>query len=480
MGADLRGDMSEEYLYLQLANDLRNAIKQGVYGINERMPSLRRVSLHYKVSLATAVQAYQLLEDEGLLTARPKSGYFVQPWNSEQPLEPETSNPPFRATNVNVGALALSLINESKSSKLIKLGAAVPGANLLPLKVIARNMASVARRHWADAASYESPRGVLPLRRQIARLMRQAGCQCTPEDIIVTNGCLEALTLALRTVTKPGDTVAIESPTYFGVLQVMESLGLKALEVATHPSIGVDVDALEDAIHKKNISACILMPNNNNPLGSYMPDAHKQRVVTLLQQANITLIEDDVYGTLSYERPRPKAAKAYDKTGNVILCSSFSKTIAPGYRIGWLFSNTLSERMEYHKFLANISTATLPQLALAEFLARGSYSRSLQNSITIYRQRMDRLRFWINEYFPGDIRMSQPKGGFVLWLELPKHVDCVALYRKAMEKRIAISPGVLFCARGQYRHHIRLSCGAVEGETMRKAIKTLGSLISSQ
>jgi DNA-binding transcriptional MocR family regulator len=470
--------MSEEYLYLQLAGDLRNAIKQGVYGINERMPSLRRVGLHYQVSLATAIQAYQLLEDEGLLMARPKSGYFVQAWNSAQPLEPETSNPPFRATNVNVGELALSLINESKSSKLIKLGAAVPGNDLLPLKVLARNMAGLVRRHWADVGNYESPRGVLPLRRQIARLMRQAGCQCTPDDIIVTNGCLEALTLALRTVTKPGDTVAIESPTYFGVLQVMESLGLKAFEVATHPSFGVDVNALEDAINKKNIRACILMPNNNNPLGSYMPEENKKHVVTLLQQANVTLIEDDVYGTLSYEHPRPKAAKAYDTTGNVILCSSFSKTIAPGYRIGWLFSRTFCERMEYHKFLANISTATLPQLAIAEFLARGSYSRSLQNSVAIYRQRMEQLRFWINEYFPSNIRMSQPKGGFVMWLELPKHVDCVALYRKAMEKRIAISPGILFCARGQYRHHIRLSCGAVEGETMRKAIKTLGVLMT--
>lgn len=470
--------MSGDYLYIQLADDLRKAIKQGVYGINERMPSLRRVTLHYKVSLATAIQAYQVLEDEGLLMARPKSGYFVQPWSSTEHFEPETSSPPIRATGVNVGQLALSLVSESKSSKLISLGAAVPGEDLLPLKALSRIMAGSARRHWLETGSYDSPQGVLALRRQIARLMRQAGCQCTPDDIIITNGCLEALTLALRTVTKPGDTLAIESPTYFGVLQVMESLGLKALEVATHPSQGIDMAALQDAISRKNIRACIVMPNNNNPLGSSMPEENKKQLVTLLQHANITLIEDDVYGALSFDRPRPKAAKAYDKTGKVILCSSFSKTIAPGYRIGWLFSQTLREQMEYHKFLANISTATLPQLALAEFLARGSYSRSLQNSVIIYRQRMEQMKLWIKEYFPREIRLSQPKGGFVLWLELPKNVDCVNLYRNALEKNIAISPGILFCARGQYRNHIRLSCGAVEGETMRKAIKILGMLVS--
>ena len=469
-----------DFLYRQLAQDLGNAIRQGVYGIHERMPSLRRVTQHYGVSLATALQAYQLLEDQGLLAARPKSGYYVLPRTSEPHPEPQTSQPPAHATAVNVGQLALSLVNESRSPKLVRLGAAVPGADMLPLKILSRNLAGIARRHWQDAGSYEAPQGVLALRRQIARLMRQAGCQCTPEDIIVTNGCLEALSLALRVVTKPGDSVAIESPTYFGILQVMESLGLKAVEIATHPSSGVDVAALQDAIAKNKLSACVLMPNHHNPLGSRMPDENKRQVVEMLAAANVPLIEDDVYGVLGYQQPRPKAAKAYDRSDNVILCSSFSKTLAAGYRLGWLFSHRFHEAVEYHKFLANISTATLPQLAIAEFLSRGCYGRTIRQCAHTYRQRMEQLRFWISEYFPAGTRVSNPQGGFVLWVELPGEVDCVEVYRKAMDKRIAVSPGVLFGARAQYRHHIRLSCGAVEGDTMHKALKTLGGLIANK
>jgi DNA-binding transcriptional MocR family regulator len=479
---------SSGFLYQQLAQDLSNAIGQGVYGANERMPSLRRISKHYGVSLATAIQAYRLLEDRGLLAARPKSGYFVRTKSSDSSLEPQISKPPARATLVNVGQLALSMVIESKSPKLVKLGAAVPEPDLLPLKVLARNMAGAARRHWQDAGRYETPLGVIELRRQIARLMRQAGCQCTPEDIIVTNGCLEALTLALRATTTPGDNVIIESPTYFGVLQVIESLGLKAVEVATHPTFGIDLDGLQELIDKnrpnglagKNrITACILMPNHHNPLGCSMPEQNKQQVVELLVETGITLIEDDVYGALSYEQPRPKAAKAYDKEGKVILCSSFSKTIAPGLRLGWLFCQKHRPALEYQKFLGNISTAVLPQLAMAEFLSRGSYSRSVHQAVLTYRQRMEQLRSWTNEYFPQGIRLSNPRGGFVLWVELPPQVDCVELYRKAMDKRIAISPGILFCAHGQYRNHIRLSCGAVEGETLRKSLNTLGSLAAS-
>lgn len=469
---------SKDFLYRRLAQDLGNAINQGVYGIHERMPSLRRVTQHYGVSLATAIQAYQLLEDQGMLAARPKSGYYVLPRHHELQPEPHTSKPPARATSVNVGQLALSLVNESRSPKLVKLGAAVPGADMLPLKILSRNMAGIARRHWQDAGSYEAAQGVLALRRQIARLMRQAGCQCTPDDIVITNGCLEALSLALRVVTKPGDTVAIESPTYFGILQVMESLGLNAVELPTHPGSGVDVAALREAIQKHTLSACVLMPNLHNPLGSSMPEQNKKQVVEMLAAADITLIEDDVYGVLSYHQPRPKAAKAYDRSGNVILCSSFSKTLAAGYRIGWLFSQKFRAAIEYHKFLQNISTATLPQLAIAEFLSRGGYSRTIQHCAHIYRQRMELLRHWINQYFPSGVRLSNPQGGFVLWVELPQHVDCVDFYRRAMDKRIAVSPGILFGARAQYRHHVRLSCGAVDSDTMHRGLKILGTLLA--
>lgn len=468
---------SEQFLYEQLANDLSRAIQQGLFAQDERLPSLRQVSEQYAVSMATAIQAYQHLEQTGLIAARPKSGYYVCQRQSDPSAEPTLSQPKSAPTEVNVGHLAMSLVNESRQPGLIRLGAAVPEPALLPLGTLSRHLAGIARRKHLAPASYEQSQGNLELRKQIARLMRDSGVRCTPADIIITNGCLEALGLALRAVANSGDTIAIESPTYFGVLQVIESLGMKALEIPTHARTGIDLQALHKTIKQRRIAACMLMPTFNNPLGSAMPDAHKQEVVDLLAKHRIPLIEDDMYGALSYAPRRPKAAKAFDSRGNVLYCSSFSKTISPGLRIGWILAGRYQEQVTYQKFLDNICTATHPQLTLAEFLAKDGYRRCVRHAARTYRQRMDQFRHWLTDAFPRGTRISNPQGGFLLWVELPKSVDCLTLYRKALEKKIAITPGVLFSAQGQYKHHIRLSCGAVEGEQAQKSIVTLAKLM---
>jgi DNA-binding transcriptional MocR family regulator len=468
---------SEQFLYEQLANDLAKAIQQGLFAQEERLPSLRQISEQYTVSMATAIQAYQHLEQTGLIAARPKSGYYVCQRLREPSAEPTSSQPKSSPTEVNVGHLAMSLVNESRQPGLLRLGAAVPEPALLPLGTLSRTLAGIARRAQHAPASYEQSQGNLGLRKQIARLMRDSGVRCTPDDIIITNGCLEALGLALRAVAKSGDTIAIESPTYFGVLQVIESLGMKALEIPTHARTGIDPAALGKAIKQRRIAACVLMPTFNNPLGSVMPDAHKQEVVELLAKHGIPLIEDDMYGALSYEPRRPKAAKAFDSDGHVLYCSSFSKTVSPGLRIGWILAGRYQDQVRYQKFLDNICTASQPQLTLAEFLAKDGYRRCVRHAARVYRQRMEQFRHWLTEAFPKGTRISNPQGGFLLWVELPKSVDCLDLYQRARDKKIAITPGVLFSAQGQYQHHIRLSCGAVEGEQARKSIHTLAKLM---
>lgn len=469
----------KEFIYIRLARELRQGMEKGVYAPGERLPSLRQLARQQGVSLASVLQSYQRLEQEGLIEARPKSGFFVSTTTTAQAKAPDSSHSSNNATLVNVGELALSLISETKAPGLIRLGAAVPSQDMLPLQSLSRSLSGCARRNWAQTGRYESPQGDLGLRRQIARLMRQAGCSCSADDILITNGCLEALTLALRICTRPGDTVAIESPTYFGILQVMESLGLKALELATHPTQGIDVCALEKVIASQKISACVLMPCYHNPLGCSMSNENKQRTVSLLNQANIPLIEDDVYGPLTHGRSRPKAAKAYDEKQQVILCSSFSKTIAPGFRLGWMLTEKYMEAAKYQKFLDNICTAVLPQQAMAEFLKKGGYSRTLRRNGAIYQHRMQQLRHWISKYFPAQTRISDPQGGFVLWVELPRHINALKLYHHAREKGIAISPGILFSARKQYQHHLRLSCGAVDGEQMQQALRKLAKLMNS-
>lgn len=465
------------YLYEKISYELSQAIHQGIYQINERLPSLRHVSEQYKVSLATAIQAYHCLEQEGLIESRPKSGYYVSAWAGEQPDEPAISQSAPYPSPVNVGHLALSLVNEAHQPGLIKLGAAVPQPELLPLGTLSRTLAGIARRNIQAPAGYEQTQGNIALRKQIARLMRESGVNCNANEIIITNGCLEALGLALRAVATSGDTIAIESPTYFGILQVIESLGMQALEISTHPSDGIDPQELQKAVKQRKIAACVLMPTFNNPLGSTMPEENKQQIAELLSQHNIALIEDDVYGALSFESRRPKAVKSYDYSGNVLYCSSFSKTISPGLRVGWIIAGRYLEKVIYQKFLDNIGTAIHPQLTMAEFLSKGSYRRHVRLATRTYRQRMEQLRRAITEYFPTGTRISNPKGGFLLWVELPKKHNCLEIYRNAMEKKIAITPGILFSAQNRFQHHIRLSCSAVEGSQARISIRKLAKLL---
>ncbi|MDH5182735.1 MAG: PLP-dependent aminotransferase family protein [Gammaproteobacteria bacterium] len=465
------------YLYEQVSTDIKQSIQHGTYLTGDRLPSLRQLCSDYAVSLATAVQAYGYLQEQGVIESRPKRGYFVCQYR-EPAAEPKPSQPSLKPREVNVAQLAMSLVQESRQTGLVKLGAAVPGPDLLPLGALSRAMAGVARREYLAAGSYEQAEGNLNLRKQIVKLMREAGVRAHPDDVVITNGCLEALSLALRQLTNPGDTVAIESPTYFGLLQVMESLGLKVLELPTHPSEGMDLQALQQALNKRPIKACLLVPTYSNPLGACMPESKRKTLLEILAQYDVPLIEDDEYGFLSYASKRPKAIKAFEQDGNVIYCSSFSKTVAPGLRLGWMLAGRYSEQIRYQKFLDNISTAIHTQLAMAELLAKGSFRRSVRNAAHIYQHRMEQLRHWIREYFPANTRMSNPEGGFILWLELPKEVDSFALYHQAKNQRITITPGLLFSAQAQYTHHIRLSCGVVEGEKARRSIQKLATLIN--
>ena len=464
------------FLYEQVSTDIHQLIQHGTYLTGDRLPSLRQLCSDYEVSLATAVQAYEYLQEQGVIESRPKSGYYVCE-HREVAKAPALSRPGVRPKKVNVAQLAMSLVEESRQTGLIKLGAAIPAPELLPLGPLSRAMAGVARREYLAAGSYEQAEGNLGLRKQIVKLMRDAGVRAHPDDVVITNGCLEALNLALRQLTSPGDTVAIESPTYFGLLQIIESLGLKALELPTHPSDGIDLNALQSALEKNTIKCCLLVPTYSNPLGACIPESQRQVLVDILSRHDVPVIEDDEYGFLSYASKRPKAIKAYEKNSNIIYCSSFSKTIAPGLRLGWMLAGRYSEQIRYQKFLDNISTAIHTQLAMTEFLAKGNFRRSVRNASRIYQRRMERLRYWITEYFPEETRITNPQGGFILWLELPKDVDSLALYQEARNQKITITPGLLFSPQPQYDHHIRLSCGVVEGERARRSIQKLGKLI---
>ncbi len=463
-------------LYDQIAREIEELIAEGTFRPGERIPSVRKLSQQRRVSVATVLQAYRMLENKGVIEARPQSGYFasVRPWSP--PPEPETSRPASRATQVNVSELIMRVMQATNDPSLIRLGAALPSPELLPTAQLNRCLAAAGRRPNLMASTYSIPPGNPALRAQIARRAMEAGCTLSPNEIVTTCGGMEALNLCLRAVTKPGDTVAIESPTYFGILQCIESLGLKALEIPTHPRDGLSLEALAYALDSQRVRACLFVLNYNNPLGCCMPDANKEKLVTMLAEREIPLIEDDIYGDLSFAEVRPRTAKSFDQNGLVLLCDSFSKTLAPGYRVGWCAPGRWQHKVEHLKTVTTVATGTLPQIAIADFLANGGYNHHLRRIRKLYAEKVHIISQAISRHFPAETRITRPAGGYVLWVELPQHVDSLELFDRALASGISIAPGAIFSAKGKFRNFIRLNCGNPWSPTIEQAIAALGRM----
>jgi DNA-binding transcriptional MocR family regulator len=361
--------------------------------------------------------------------------------------------------------------------EVIPFGAAYPGAENLPVKKLSLIMASLARTSGARGLNYDMPPGCEQLRRQIARRSLDWGSNLSPDDIITTCGGTEALALCLRAVTRPGDVVAVESPTYFGMLQQIEELGLKALEIPMHPRTGMHLNALERLVRSRRIAACVAVPNFNNPLGSLMPEENKQRLLEILARRDVPLIEDDINGDLAHRGRRPHVAQSYDKTGLVLLCGSFSKTLAPGYRVGWVAPGRFYERVKSLKLASTLATSSLPQLAIAEFLANGGYDHHLRSLRRNFATQIQRMSDAIVESFPEEIKLTRPDGGFVLWIELPKKMSALRLHERALANNISIAPGPMFSATQSFQNFIRINCGHPWTKGMEQAVAILGGLV---
>ena len=469
----------DAFLYEQVASDLAELIRQGTFRAGERIPSVRQLSRQRRISITTVLQAYMLLENLGLIETRPQSGYYVRSKPPQLLPEPEMSAPQLDPTLVSVRELVMMVLKDSTNLDLIQLGAAIPNTELVIPAKLNRIMASIARKTEHSYNTYDIPPGNEALRVQIAQRAVGIGCSLTPADVVTTSGCLEAFTLSLRAVCKPGDTVAIESPMYFGVLQVLESLDLRALEIPTHPRDGISISALKFAIEHNSIQACLVLSNFNNPLGSCIPDENKQVLVELLTDHEIPLIEGDVCGELYFSGPRPSVCKAYDRKGLVLLCSSFSKDLVPGYRVGWVAPGRFKATIEWLKYTTNVATATLPQVAIAKFLESGGYDHHLRSIRKLYAGFVSQLSQAVMRYFPQGTRVTRPNGGIVLWVQLPDYADSLELYKQALQIGITLAPGYIFSATHQYKNFIRLNAAWWSYETDR-AMRRLGELVAEQ
>jgi DNA-binding transcriptional MocR family regulator len=371
------------------------------------------------------------------------------------------------------------VLQDTRDASLVQLGTALPNTEALPTDRLRRIVAHVGQRHQRNGIRYEAPPGNRSLRVRIAKRALGAHCALGPDDILVTNSCQEALFLALSTVCRAGDMVAIESPAFFGVLRALERLELRVVEIQTHPRHGIELGDLADALRRHPIAACILVTNFSNPLGCHMPDENKRELVRLLTEREVPLVEDDIYGDLIFGDQRPSVAKAFDEKGLVILCSSFSKTIAPGYAVGWLSGGRFHEAISWNRTVINLTTAMLAQHVLDEFLAEGGYEHHLRKVRRLYAHQVANMAESIARHFPEGTRVSRPHGGFVLWVELPESCDSVELYRRAVAKGVTLAPGPIFAPGPGFRNFIRLSA-AHWNPRVKAAIRTIGALVGGE
>jgi DNA-binding transcriptional MocR family regulator len=462
-------------IYLKLAQSLEQQIQKGTFTVGDQVPSVRELSRQHRISVSTVLQAYFWLENKGWIEAKAKSGFYVR--TPVQTLKPE---PVYRAVQskpipVTMGELALEAMQSGLSAR-ISLSAACPSPDRFPTHRLNSIIRRILRDNPAHSATYTIPPGSLALRQQIAKRSVSFGCHFLPQHVTITCGAMEALNLCLRAIGKPGDVIATESPTYFSVLQAIESLGMKAVEIPTHPRTGMDLGVLEQAITKHRVRGCIAMTNCHNPLGYILPDATKRALVDLLARHEVPLIEDDVYGDLAFSLRRSRTAKAFDRRGLVMVCGSFSKTISPGLRMGWVHSERYHSTIEQLKLITSITSPALSETVIAEFLESGGYDRHLRQMRIACEQQVRAFSRAISKYFPEGTRVSRPEGGYVLWLELPEGIDSVALFRAALQEGISTSPGPIFSASGKFRNCIRLNCGLKFSDEVDRAILKLGRL----
>lgn len=466
-------------LYERLAAELAAPIRSGALRPGEKLPSVRQVTANRGVSASTVFQAYYLLEAQGLIRARDRSGYYVSHGARLPPPEADSpSQPDDVAASVDVSDKVFEVLESVMTREVVPFGSAFPSPLLFPMGRLGQALSSSAKHLDPWSTVDDLTPGYADLRRQIALRYLASGVHVHTDEIVITNGALEALNLCLEAVTQPGDAVLIETPTFYAALQSLERLKLEAVEVPTHPREGIQLDAMERAIERHRPKACWLMTTFQNPLGSLMPDEKKRALVDMLARHDIPLIEDDVYSELYFANQRPALAKSFDTTGIVMHCSSFSKSLAPGYRVGWAAPGRYTRAVARRKLTTTLACPIPTQMALAQYLEKGGYDKHLRRLRKVLQEQQTVFAQAIGHYFPTGTRATRPEGGYFLWVEMPGEVDALEIHRQALSHGISVAPGPIFSAQRAFSHCMRLNYGHVWDDRSEAAVATLGRLVA--
>ncbi len=469
--------MMAGFLYKKVAKIISDQIENKVLHPGDQLPSQRQLSQQLKVSIGTVQHAYADLEDQGLILPKNRSGYYVRIFKSVSALSQVTESFTPTPSKITVLETAISVMRSAAQKDLVQLGSAVPNVQGKAVDQLHQAL----KRHAHKIPNYEEdPLGYLPFRRQLARRSYNTGKQCHPDEIVITAGCQEALTIALRCIAESGDSIAVESPCYYGALQAMEVLGLKAIEIPTSPVNGIDTQSLESALKTWPVKGILLNPSFSNPSGYLCPDSKKQKIARIISEHDIPLIEDDVFAELGFAGNRPRTIQSYDMGGRVILCSSISKTICPDLRIGWMIPGKYIEKARKLKFISSLCAPCHPQFALAEFLSTSKFERHIRSMVSDYQQKQHILLTSIKSSLPNETKVTQPQGGFLCWLRLPDKIDGLALYKNAISKGLSLTPGEICSPTGRFKNYIRLNYALASADQIEFSMKIIAKLIDEQ
>ncbi|OQP57755.1 transcriptional regulator [Niastella vici] len=469
--------MEKDFLYVAISNNIASLIRNGVLKAGERLPSVRLLCQEHGIGMNTAKRVFLELEAQSLIESKPQSGYFVSPLPYQRLPLPEVSKPSLVSSPKEPYELIRKVYATMGRKDLMLFSIGAPSGELLPLSKLNKEIMYATRQLRGSGTEYEQLQGNESLRRMVAARSLSWGGNLREDDLVTTAGGMNALSFCMMALSKPGNTIAMESPCYPGSLQLARSLGLKVLELPTHPVTGVEIDALRKVVNK--IDLCLLVPNFNTPLGSCMPDENKKEVVQLLAKHNIPLIEDDIYGDLYFGNQRPKCCKAFDTTGTVLWCSAVSKTLAPGYRVGWVAPGKYRDQIMKLKLVHAISSSTITQEAVANFLKTGRYENHLRKMRLTLQRNYQHYIDGIAEYFPKGTKTSRPQGGLALWVAFDKKVNTSELFDVALKQKICIAPGRMYTLQNQYENCMRFSLGLYWTDEVQHKLKQLGRLIAS-
>ncbi len=460
----------------QLALSLKHLIETGTWKLHEKLPSLRQQAETSGFSLITVMNAYQELEAQGLIYSKEKLGYFV----ADNPLQTALAKKVVLNEKIEINSLVFRYLKSIQSEKIVPLGSAFPNSQLLYSPKLMQTLAQQAKHRISYEQTPSLPPGNYELRKQIAQRYCMQGIPTDPSDIVITSGGLDALNLSLKAMTQMGDYILLQETIFYGAWQAAENLGLKVITIPEHPEHGLDLEAFKKAITSYPIKVCLLMLNSHNPIGFTVNEDIKFELAKLLHEHEIYLIEDDVYEELYYDQKKPLSMKYYDQQNLVLHCSSFSKTLGAGFRVGWVYAGKFSEHIQHVQLMSTISVNSFIQNALADYLTHRHYEKHLKNLRNTLKRLKNQYYQYLIKKLPEDCQVSYYPSGYFLWITLPQHIDSSRIYEKMILNDIGVAPSILFYRKNKKQNHIRINCSFEMNDEMINKIDLLIAQISER